>query len=151
MLVVTIAVISGFSFLAYKIESYLAPEEEISITILKGVRNPGTIFFKPGTSLREIFAKFEVIRGIDIEKFNLDSKITSDQTIELKLPAEKIPLSKMTIFYAKKLKIERETVAKIRNLIKEEGKSGLTWTNLKWKLKLDSAIVKVLQENFTLD
>ncbi|AJR12370.1 Uncharacterised protein [Mesomycoplasma dispar] len=150
-LIVLVGALSGFAYLTYKLQPHITQTKQIAITILNGVRNPGTKFFDYGINWRKVFTEFDVIRGYDIGKYNLDSEVTTDQKVELKPIGFRIKIDKISIKNTAKLKISRNIVDKIRVFFKERKNKKTTWKELEWALKIDSETLRTLQENFTLD
>ncbi|MXR06112.1 hypothetical protein DR095_02855 [Mycoplasma flocculare] len=150
-LIILVGALSSFGYLAYKLQSHIAPAKQVAITILKGVRNPGTKFFNYGVKWGKIFQEFDIIPGYDIGKYNLEAKVTIDQQVELNTVGFRTKLGKIAIKNAEKLKISREIVAKIRSFLKSKKNKKLTWKELEWNLEIDSETLRTLQENFILD
>lgn len=150
-LVILIGGLIGFGFITYKLQSHITPKKQIAITISHGVRNPGTKFFDYGVNWQKVFQEFDVIRGYDISKYNLDLTVKNDQQVELKPSGFLTKIEKISLKNAEKLKISREIVEKIRDFLKENKNKKLTWKELEWKLEVDFETLKKLQENFTLD
>ncbi|WP_341507887.1 MAG0490 family ComEA-like DNA-binding protein [Mesomycoplasma ovipneumoniae] len=150
-LIVLTGSLAGFSFLAYKLQSHVTPKKQISVTILHGVRNPGTKFFNYGTKWRQIFADFDVIHGYDTSQYEYELEVTSDQKISLKPAEKKSTLNKITLKALEKIITNKKIATKLHAFLKESKNKQITWKEIEWALHLDSATLKILQKNFILD
>lgn len=118
----TFSVITAISVIYYA-KQIRVNKDKIKITILKGVREPGTKIFDKETTLREIFFAFKPNLDVNLGSYNLNEKIIEDKEFKLKLESEKEHLSKISLEKSKKLKIPKELISNIKKfLIKNKGK-----------------------------
>lgn len=141
-------VATGFIYYAKSIK---VNGDKIKITILKGVRQPGTKTFDKGTTLREIFFAFKPSADVNLANYNLNEKVIEDKEFKFKLESEKENLSKISLDKSKKLKIPKELISNIKKFLTKNKGKKVSWLEIQENLKIESTYLSKLQANFTLD
>lgn len=135
----------------YYVKSIKVNGDKIKITILKGVRQPGTKIFDKGTTLRKIFFAFKPSADVNLANYNLNEKVIEDKEFKFELESEKENLSKISLDKSKKLKIPKELISNIKKFLTKNKGKKISWLEIQENLKIESTYLSKLQANFTLD
>ncbi|AHH45040.1 hypothetical protein [Mesomycoplasma bovoculi] len=149
-MILALSGVAAIGFIYY-VKSIKVNGDKIKITILKGVRQPGTKIFDKGTTLREIFFAFKPSADVNLANYNLNEKIIEDKEFKFKLESEKENLSKISLDKSKKLKIPKELISNIKKFLTKNKGKKVSWLEIQENLKIESTYLSKLQANFTLD
>lgn len=149
-MILALSGVAAIGFIYY-VKSIKVNGDKIKITILKGVRQPGTKIFDKGTTLREIFFAFKPSADVNLANYNLNEKIIEDKEFKFKLESEKENLSKISLDKSKKLKIPKELISNIKKFLTKNKGKKVSWLEIQENLKIESTYLSKLQVNFTLD